>query len=505
MSLGKSIRLATTGAVAAIAICALAVLLVQRYVMRDMGVQSLQESMRATLIEAENVRASISHLNQAKAFDVEKLKQQITPGSDYKTTTLYQTVPVVAAWNAVKVAAKENGFQFRVVRKNPRNAEHKPTAAESAILRSLASGRAEYFEIDKSKDQVIYARPVKLTSDCLTCHGDRSQSLTGDGKDMLGFPMEGWQAGQVQGAFVLTSKTDKIAAAETSATLRAGIVVLLLVALFIPVFMFISRRFIIAPLKKMAGPLKEAGDAASSSSNRSLQTSESLSQVATEQASALEEVSSTLEVIVDMAATNSDNARNTQISSQQAREAAERGAEVIGRLGEAMKAMGESQRAVSRVLKAIDEIAFQTNLLALNAAVEAARAGEAGAGFAVVADEVRNLAGRASNAARETESMIAQSLDRMKAGEALTGDVFEQLQMIVARCMETHQQAVNIANAVLQQSQQLAQVNAAVSQMNQATQDIAANADWIAQEGRILSEQTETVSEAAGALKSVVD
>ena len=505
MSLGKSIRIATAGAVLAILLCAFAILVVQRYVMSEMGVDSLRESMRATLLEAENVRASISNLNQEKAFDTENLKQRMTPGSDFRTSTLYNTVPVVASWNAVRAAAKENGFGFRVVRANPRNPDNAPSSDEKTILAELESGRGEFFEYDKVNDRIVYARPVKLTSDCLACHGDRSLSATGDGKDVLGFPMEGWRTGDVRGAFILTSGTEKIAAAQMSALRRTGAVVLLLLALFIPGAIWVSRRFVVAPLKAMAEPLKEAGDAASQSSHRSLETSESLSQVATEQAAALEQVSATLETIVEMAARNSDNARDTQVSSGNTREAAEKGAEVISRLGEAMKAMGESQRAVSRVLKAIDEIAFQTNLLALNAAVEAARAGEAGAGFAVVADEVRNLAGRASNAARETETMISQSLERMKAGEVLTEEVFEQLQAIVASCLETHQQAVHIANAASEQSSQLRQVNTAVAQMNQATQQIAANADWIAHEGRQLSVQTEAVSDAAGALRSVVD
>ncbi len=86
-----------------------------------------------------------------------------------------------------------------------------------------------------------------------------------------------------------------------------------------------------------------------------------------------------------------------------------------------MRKISEDGEKTAKIVKTIDEIAFQINLLALNAAVEAARAGEAGAGFAVVAEEVRNLAIRSAEAAKNTATLIGDTLKHIHEGTDLVG------------------------------------------------------------------------------------
>jgi methyl-accepting chemotaxis protein len=108
--------------------------------------------------------------------------------------------------------------------------------------------------------------------------------------------------------------------------------------------------------------------------------------------------------------------------------------------------------AQSRFYKTIDEIAFQSNILALNAAVEAARAGEAGMGFAVVADEVRNLAQRSAQAARDTNSLIDDSIAKTRNGKQKLDQVADTIRSITRSAREAKELVDHLRGASEEQS-----------------------------------------------------
>jgi methyl-accepting chemotaxis protein len=255
--------------------------------------------MRAALLSAENVRASLSALHQQHAFDSASLADRLHTG-EYRQSVMYRTVPVVAAWNAIDAVAAQEGFEFRIPKARPRNPANQPTAEEATILAQLErTGQAEYFRADRASNSILLARPIRLTADCLACHGDPADSPTHDGKDILGFPMEGWKEGEIHGAFVLKAnldQIDKVASAKTQSQARGATLLLLLpaaLALAGGAFWY-SRRSIVGPLLDVIRRTRHSSAETLSVSAQMAATSHSLAASSTEQAASLQEISSSL-------------------------------------------------------------------------------------------------------------------------------------------------------------------------------------------------------------------
>jgi methyl-accepting chemotaxis protein len=507
MTVGKKIVLVSS---ASVALSTAVALLVQSQTIRSQGIELTRNTMRAAMVEAESMRAAICSLRARGAFDEAAILLEAKAAPDFRQTRLYDTVPVVAAWKSIEKVAHQEGFEFRVPKRQARDSQNEPNASEAAILDVLEkTGQDEYFMADRSANLIVYARPIRLTADCLGCHGDPANSPSHDGKDALGFRMEGWHEGEVHGAFVLTAHMDQVdhvaSARAQSAAMQTTLLWMLPAGLIIGLgFFWYGRKSIIKPLHDVVLATQRASAETSGASRQIAAASQSLAQSATEQAASVDEIRGSLGTVTEETRNTAEGAQQAKALADETSFAAVRGAEDMKRMDEAMGEIRAATQNVSRIVKTIDEVAFQTNILALNAAVEAARAGAAGSGFAVVADEVRSLAQRSAQAARETGTLVGDALERTIRGSEICGEVVTRLKEIENRGTPLNQAVGAIASAAGEQRTTIERVTLSLSELNQATQGVAANAEQSAAAAEELSAQSQYLMDSIKSLSELV-
>ena len=225
--------------------------------------------------------------------------------------------------------------------------------------------------------------------------------------------------------------------------------------------------------------------------------SQELASGASDQAGAIDQVSTRIRVVDERTKANASHAREARAAMERATTSTEQGVERMVALAEAVTEIKRSADATAKIVKTIDEIAFQTNLLALNAAVEAARAGDAGKGFAVVADEVRSLAIRASEASRNTATLIEESVAKAETGVSLNESVKRRLEEIRSGVQGAAAIMNDIAQGAVEQERELAEVTSAMTRIGDLTQRTAANAEESASAAAELSAQAREMHELA--------
>ncbi|MFN3566672.1 MAG: methyl-accepting chemotaxis protein [Burkholderiaceae bacterium] len=201
----------------------------------------------------------------------------------------------------------------------------------------------------------------------------------------------------------------------------------------------------------------------------------------------------------------------TRNAAEAARDAAQRASEVdaaarhvgaaVSDLDGAMREIADVSRRIKEIVGAIDGIAFQTNILALNAAVEAARAGESGRGFAVVAAEVRQLANRAGAAARDIQSLIGDSAQRVQRGAQAATGAYERTQGLLEQLQQVSAAMAHIRVMTEEQASGIGQVNDAVTSLDKNTQQNAAMVEQVAAASASLRELAQKLSSAVAVFR----
>ena len=503
MTLGKKVLL-----VAATPVVFLGVALTALYYSSALTTSETQvvEKSRAIVLAAESAREEMADKWHQGIFTVPMLREWGQAGQRDKVLA---TVPVVTAWRAAMKKADEGGYQLRVPKFQPRNPKNQPDETEARVLKMFeAKAIPEYYELDRSKNAVRYFRPIRLTEECMLCHGEpsTSQELWGNDKglDPTGAKMEGWKVGEVHGAFEVVQSMAAADASRMSMIWNFVGLLTLCLALGLVGMAWFMRRQVIAPLEMEFYGLSAGAAHVVAAAHHVANSSQFLAQGATEQAASLEETSASMEEMASMTRRNADHSRRAADLMNAVDDSVKQSNVALSTMVQSMKDISDSSAEVSKIIKTIDEIAFQTNILALNAAVEAARAGEAGMGFAVVADEVRSLAQRSAGAAKTTADLIETSVAKSNGGQVQVESVSRAISEITQRVSEARNLISQVSEASHQQSQGIDQVASAIQQMEKVTQQTAATSEETAAASEETNAQAEMTMDTTRRLQALI-
>lgn len=253
--------------------------------------------------------------------------------------------------------------------------------------------------------------------------------------------------------------------------------------------LLVSIRKLNRDLSFTLGKINQSADQVASGSDQVSNGAQALSQGATQQAAAVQELAATIADISNQVRETAENASDAKSQSTTAGHEVEKCNTQMRDMVIAMEEISNTSDQIGKIIKTIEDIAFQTNILALNAAVEASRAGTAGKGFAVVADEVRELAGKSSEASKNTAELIESSLQAVARGKQIADSTAHSLVKVVEVVRHTSDKVEKIADAAEEQASSVEQVTLGVDQISSVVQTNSSTAQESASASQVLSGQ----------------
>lgn len=254
-------------------------------------------------------------------------------------------------------------------------------------------------------------------------------------------------------------------------------------------------------LRSMIGEVRHSVTRVTSAASEIAEGNTDLSSRTEQQAAAVVQTAASMEQLTATVKNNADNARHASQLAAEASQTASQGGNVMRDMVSTMGDINTSSRKIADITAVINSIAFQTNILALNAAVEAARAGEQGRGFAVVASEVRSLSQRSSQAAKDIEHLIAESVSRIDTGSSLVVKAGQTMEQVVHSVTRVNDIMGEISSASEEQSRGIEQIARAVSELDSTTQQNASLVNASSLAAGSLEEQARVLEELVAAFR----
>ncbi len=248
-------------------------------------------------------------------------------------------------------------------------------------------------------------------------------------------------------------------------------------AIFILLFTVLLASYIIRPLRRVMIGLSRSAQQMSFAADEISANSHLQAQSASDQTLSVSQSSASLE---EMNIMSRDASEMTRGAEDLMNENIEKSGQSLKRLVELTAEMGQIEAdsgEMGRIIKIIDEIAFQTRLLALNAAIEAARAGNSGAGFAVVAEEVRTLSIRSTEAAKDTQHLLDNTVKRVSHAAQSIRELNNDFERIIESATIMGEKTQTITEASRMVSKGIGQVQRTVRDVEVISQQVSAGAE----------------------------
>lgn len=232
--------------------------------------------------------------------------------------------------------------------------------------------------------------------------------------------------------------------------------------------------------------------------------SQTISTSSVETAASIETTVASMEELSSMTQKNSESSQTAAATSNESNQKAAVGESQLKLLLKSIGDIEVSSKKIAEIINVIDDIAFQTNLLALNAAVEAARAGEQGKGFAVVAEAVRSLAQRSAGAAKEIDTLIEDSVNKINLGSKVAKESETVIKDLIIAINKMSLISGEIAAASKEQSLGFTEASRAMADIDSSSQKNAAVAEELSASAQQLTERAEGLEKALHDLNRVV-
>ena len=359
---------------------------------KEGATEAIIEKSRAIVLMAEAAREEMSNKLE---------KGVVKPFDQLDASVVIDAVPVVAAMNMAALNADRAGYELRVPKVSPRNPKNTPTDLELDVLAELKRTDASE-KIIIEEDKIRYFRPIKLTEECLYCHGD----IKGE-RDAVGGIKEGWKTGEIHGAFQVISSLEQANSMVVQATVSVvGVTVGFLIALFALVWSLMNQN-IIRPLGNLQSYSSEIAEGNLDATPQGTFYSE-FAMLRT----AIESMVGNLKEKMSEANTKTEEAAaQTRLAETSMKEAKEQEEKVSTLLGTVTHVAQEAQEISSKVSLAADSLAAQVDQVNSGAEQQSLRSGETATAMEEMNATVLEVARSSSSSAGSAESTREKAIE----------------------------------------------------------------------------------------------